>query len=82
MPVETHPIHQHGVRSASDLYGCHNRAPLTEGFYVVDRTGVSYDSAGNAFPKYKLVFIPHAMSCDCKHDRRATDPRCAGCCWI
>lgn len=26
--------------------------------------------------------IPFVMSKDCRHDKRATDPSCAGCKWI
>lgn len=55
------------------LYGCHNRT-LKGGYYAPSRKFFP-DGSFEASSK----FIKYRMSLDCKFDRRAEDPRCAGC---
>lgn len=54
-----------------DLNGCHNRAPLKKTLMVQD----GWTEDGRRIMKE----IPFAMSTDCRHDKRSTDPRCKGC---
>lgn len=57
-----------------ELNGCHNREPLKK--TLLGQDGWAEDG------RRIMKEIPFAMSTDCKHDKRDTDPRCAGCCWI
>lgn len=66
------------------LHGCHNRPPMKCGYWA--QNGVI-----SLFVRLlvrlrilvrRAVWVPHRMSRDCKHDKRATDPGCTGCRWI
>jgi len=54
--------------------GCHNRPPVQETLRVPD----GWSASGHRLTKP----MPFVMSRDCKHDKRDTDPGCAGCKWI
>lgn len=54
-----------------DLNGCHNRPPFKQTLIVQD----GWTASGRRINKE----IKHVMSTDCRHDKRATDPRCRGC---
>lgn len=54
-------------------YGCHNRT--FEKVYFAPTRIYGY---GGIF-SYGVTRITHRLSTDCKYDKSATDPRCAGC---
>jgi hypothetical protein len=54
-------------------YGCYNRE-IEKGYYAPARL---YRANGSFVMCAK--YILHRMSTDCKYDKSATDPRCAGC---
>jgi hypothetical protein len=63
-------------------YHCHNRPPFKD-FLIVK----TYLPAAPLFGRAPAMVIgekqiPNTMSKDCRHELRATDPRCAGCKWI
>ena len=69
-------------------HGCFNRKPrkkFVEAPYKMQRKVPSHRCAEGAVV-HEVVHmtkrIPFTMSMDCKHDRRESDPSCAGCRWI
>lgn len=57
----------------SKPYACQNRV-IKNGYWATTRVFRSDGSFEHA-----SKYILHRMSTDCKYDKSATDPRCAGC---
>lgn len=73
MPVEDHPIHEHGVRHEGHKYGCHNRAYKFKPLELVTVEPV------NGKPEVVVRSYEHRMSHGCMYDRSENDNACEGC---
>jgi len=74
MPVEEIPVHEKVKIAADKRYGCWGKAKQSAGYYAPDRR---YKPDGTFY--IVQVFIPHAMTTDCRYDLHNTDPRCTDC---
>lgn len=62
-------------------YGCHDQPrPTPETTYPAQR-GWNYSEDGTTRTPI-IVRIKHAMSCECRYDKSATDTGCTGCKFI
>lgn len=55
------------------LHGCHNRQPMVD----TQRVQVGWSPSGHRL----TTLVPFVNSRDCRHDKKDTDPGCAGCRW-
>lgn len=75
MPVDDHPVHPHGQRSAP-LAGCHSKPRTVPPLQVWDT--VYIDNPDRSFSRIpKAVWVEHTMSTKCR--QVATLPECEGC---
>lgn len=65
------------------IYGCHNKPrPIAGGITHVAQSGWTdsrLDFRGNICRQPVYIDIKHTMSTECRYDKQANDPRCAGC---
>ena len=73
MPVIDHDVHPSTMKGPDFRYGCWNREPFADGYCAPN-----LEHVGDAFVLYAL-WIPHAMSRDCRYDLSVSDPNCTDC---
>lgn len=75
MPVEDHPVHAHGKRTAPTA-GCHNKARSVPPLQAWDTEFI--DNPDGSFVRVPRVqWVEHRMSTLCQQD--GSLPECRGC---